>query len=276
MTSSGSEAADWWKIDPDKAEELLQLNAVNRPLRPRVVAAYTEDMRAGLWGKTGETIQISRTGLLLNGQHRLHAIMMSGVTLELLVVTGLADEAQSLMDQGAARSAKDVLAMHGIPNASLAGSVGRSWLLVGEPGPHMEAALKHKASTARILRIVQENPDIVEAAGKYSGFKNYIKGSPSAICYSWLSMRRIDQAACEEFWHGMVNMNFKAPLDPRKATLRALDQMEKDITASNKDKGFLTVSILTRGWNAWRAGEEVQTIPLRGKFKRLIPPVKPI
>lgn len=268
---------EWRKVGPAEAKALLEKNDVNRRLRPRQVAAYAEDMREGLWGETGEPIQVSRTGRLLNGQHRLNAVIDADVTLELLFVTGLPDQSQKLMDSGAGRTASDALNMDGVHNASYTASIARWVLMAGEPGPHLEQALKQKASTARIVKIVQENPDIAHAASRSGVLRDHISGSPTAIGYTWLSMYRVDPAACEEFYSAFITLSFKALKDPRKAAMKALQRMDRDegITASSKDKGIATTSILTRAWNAWRRGEELETLVAR-RGRKIVPPEAPI
>lgn len=268
---------EWRKVGPAVAEKLLAVADENRRLRPRLVQAYAGDMTQGLWRDTGEAIKISRTGRLLDGQHRLAAIVESGATVELMFVVGLDDEAQQMMDQGAARTVADALAMQGVANATHAGSVARWCLLGGEPGPDLEHKLKQKASTAQVVDLVRQQPDIVTAAARYPGMKMHIPGGPTALCYSWLWMHRTDPGDCEMFYGSMIEMAFKALNDPRKSCLRALTRMEREegITSSSKDKAVATVSILTRSWNLWRKGEESQTFPIKHNG-RIIPPEKPI
>jgi hypothetical protein len=124
-------------ITPAEAKELLEENRVNRKLRPGVVEAYRRDMEEGRWGDTGEPIQISRTGGLMNGQHRMTALAGSSCEgVEFLVVRGLDDAAQTMMDQGAQRGVADALKISQghIKNASRSGVPGpldggppRSW-----------------------------------------------------------------------------------------------------------------------------------------------------
>ena len=277
--SNRSIVTEWRKIGPAEAEALLAQNEVNRRLRPNLVLAYAEDMSQGLWdGDNGEAIKISRTGKLKDGQHRLSAIVLSGAVMDLLVIDGVTDDAQKTMDQGSSRTASDVLRMGGIQNAAWTGSVARWCLLGGEPGPDLEQKLKRKASSAQIVRIVEEQPDIATASARYPSMKLHIPGGPTALCYSWLWMHRTDPGDCEQFYGSMIEMAFKALNDPRKSCLRALTRMEREegITSSSKDKAVATVSILTRSWNIWRKGEEAQSIAIKHKSGRIIPPEKPI
>ena len=66
-------------VDVPLALELLKANSTNRELRNHVVEGYVDQMKKGQWREdTGETIKISKTGRLLDGQHRLNAIVKFG------------------------------------------------------------------------------------------------------------------------------------------------------------------------------------------------------
>src|SRR5215475_2613091 len=101
-------------IDPETAELYLEFNKVNRRLKQTVVEKYARDMSAGRWEMTHEGIAFDVDDNLCDGQHRLKAIMLSGVTLCLLVTRGLPREAKKAMDQGEKRTAVDRLAFEGV------------------------------------------------------------------------------------------------------------------------------------------------------------------
>lgn len=92
---------------------MLKNNGVNRHVRRRVVEKYARDMRDGNWHFTHHTIALSKSGRLLDGQHRLLAIVESGVTITMFVTFNLEDESQDFMDSGTSRTAADVLHMRG-------------------------------------------------------------------------------------------------------------------------------------------------------------------
>lgn len=78
------------KITPAMAEKWLATpNTKNRKLRQRTVEAFAADMRRGKWHITHQGIAFDEAGNLLDGQHRLAAIVKSGCTIEMLVTTGL-------------------------------------------------------------------------------------------------------------------------------------------------------------------------------------------
>ena len=117
-------------IDPKRAEELLALNHNNRNLRPMLVTRYAKSMQRGQWDSTGEPFQVSRTGRLLNGQHRAAAIIESGIPMkDAVVVTELDDAVFTNIDTGMTRRPSDALKAVGATNAAQMGSTVK--LLIG-------------------------------------------------------------------------------------------------------------------------------------------------
>lgn len=104
------------KIDPELASALLGLNKGNRPMKNPTVEQYTKDMESGNWEFTGDIINISKTGKLLNGQHRLESIVRSGTTQMFNIQCGLEDKVFDHIDIGRKRSSGDALAINGFKN----------------------------------------------------------------------------------------------------------------------------------------------------------------
>lgn len=65
-------------ITPVKAAEYLALNKNNRKLNEATVERYVNMMSKGEWIMNGEPICFDRYGNLVNGQHRLTAIIRFG------------------------------------------------------------------------------------------------------------------------------------------------------------------------------------------------------
>jgi hypothetical protein len=113
------------EVTPALAEKWLKQNSHNRNLRDRTVLAYARDMEAGRWAENGEAIKFAADGTLLDGQHRLTAIALAGVTVKMLVITGLANSTQETMDAGARRTTSDAFGLRGETNATVLASVAR-------------------------------------------------------------------------------------------------------------------------------------------------------
>lgn len=98
-------------VDPSDAKSLLERNTNNRKLRASVVNYYANEMINGNWIDNGDPIRIARSGTLLNGQHRLSALVKAGVSLPFHFLSNLSEESFERMDNGLGRSVSDNLCM---------------------------------------------------------------------------------------------------------------------------------------------------------------------
>ena len=109
-------------ITPPMATLFLANNVSNRKLNKHHVDFLADQMLTGKWQKNGQTIVIAADGTLMDGQHRLNAIIKANVPAELGLCTGVPKTAMSTIDNGKSRSTSDILTMNGWTNASLVGS----------------------------------------------------------------------------------------------------------------------------------------------------------
>ncbi len=117
-------------ITPRKATEWLGLNTENRPLRHSYVATLSDALTAGEFQENGETIKFTESGKLVDGQHRLQAVIASGVSYRGIVVRGLDESAYITVDTGTPRGLKDVLARNRETNYTTLAVAVRAMLLL--------------------------------------------------------------------------------------------------------------------------------------------------
>lgn len=143
-------------VTPQLAAEWLKQNTMNRPLRTVVVQNYMADMVSGKWQANGETIKISADGKVLDGQHRLHAIIRAGVPIKMLVVGGLPNDSFKTIDTGMRRSAAQIVGLQGKQNATIQASIGRWLVLIAEKTG--ETGSRGSVTTAEILESLDRHP----------------------------------------------------------------------------------------------------------------------
>lgn len=107
-------------VTPSMASKwLAENNTNNRNLRQGHVIRLASDMAEGRWYQTHQGIAFNGNGTLLDGQHRLEAIVLADITVPLLVTTGLAAEAMSAVDDHQRRTVGDALTIgHGMPTSA--------------------------------------------------------------------------------------------------------------------------------------------------------------
>jgi hypothetical protein len=98
-------------ISPALAMGMLKSNTRNRRMRRSLVLQYAKDMQAGRWLQTHQGIAVNCDGTILDGQHRLAAIVESGVTVTMLVARNVPAASQVAMDDHARRNCADALTL---------------------------------------------------------------------------------------------------------------------------------------------------------------------
>lgn len=102
-------------VTPAIAEEWLKGNTGNRKLMGSKVESLASIITSGLWQVTHQGIAFGEGGTLYDGQHRLSAIVKSGISVRVAVTRGLLAPALHAIDLGTARKVEDVMAFAGGP-----------------------------------------------------------------------------------------------------------------------------------------------------------------
>lgn len=153
-------------ITPQRASEYLKKNTNNyRKARMSDVNQYACDMKAGRWQFNGESIKFSKSGVLLDGQHRLMAIEKAGVPIKTLVTRDV-DDHVSIYDCGDIRTPSQILTAHGVD------ACVRTYTNIAAVTIFMNKGFKiRKQSKARIVDYLLKNNE------KWSHIDNIIRTS---------------------------------------------------------------------------------------------------
>ena len=96
-------------VTPAMALKWLANGVHNRKIREINVERLTKSMLENKWKFIGDTIRFNEEDDLLDGQHRLKALIASKKTLDFLVIRNLPTSCMDVIDTGKARSLADVL-----------------------------------------------------------------------------------------------------------------------------------------------------------------------
>jgi hypothetical protein len=147
-------------ITPTIAREILERNVTNRPIREAHVTHLAKQMKEGDWKcDTGELIQIGKSGSLLNGQHRLNALIRANVSLFFHLATEVNDDVFDVLDTGSTRSASDVLSISGVPNALRVAAVIGFYNSLKDKNK-LASQKYQRASNSNLLIQYNENPQM--------------------------------------------------------------------------------------------------------------------
>ena len=167
------------KVTPEYAQELLVSNHIDqRTLKEHIVESYVRAMASGLWSAgTGEPIKFSaENGDLLDGQHRLTAVVRSGKPIYMMFMTGILEENIRCIDNGASRNLGDVLRLtkntkYKINTNSLASFIRQFHLQrmksTSDIGDSTVRA-KHKLCSSQAVNLYEKLPHIENSIERYT------------------------------------------------------------------------------------------------------------
>lgn len=103
------------RVTPEMAATWLEMNTNNRKKNRERINAYARAMLAGRWVLTHQGIAFDENGNLIDGQHRLEAIVKAGVAVEMNVTFGVKHAEGEILeiDTGRARTYNNVMQMSG-------------------------------------------------------------------------------------------------------------------------------------------------------------------
>jgi hypothetical protein len=100
-------------LTPSAAKNLLERNIHNRKISEKVVQKYTAEIKAGEWRLTPGGIGFDDHGTLVDGQHRLQAIVRANQSVPMLITLGLPTAGQEKVDRHRRRTLFDALYLAG-------------------------------------------------------------------------------------------------------------------------------------------------------------------
>lgn len=257
ITSSGP-SYSILDVTPQLAKEWLDHNTHNRNLRDRAIAAYARDMKAGNWAENGEAIKFAADGTLLDGQHRLSAIIEADVTIRMLIVTGLQATDQETMDAGRKRSLSDALHLRGETNSSVLGSILRRTLM-WEHGSYRNSGTYTPTNT-ECLTFLEVHPEIRESTQVASTLRKPSRLPASVLGLTHWLFSRIDAEDAAWFFDKLgsgANLDQYHPV----WTLRRRAELADQSTGRVPEDMLLACVI--KAWNAYRDGQQIKILSFK-------------
>lgn len=246
-------------VNPGLAREWLDQNTNNRNLRKANVEKYGRDMRAGEWSINGSTIVFSTKGVLLDGQHRLHAVIEKDATVPLLVVRGVVDKAKHTIDDGAKRRLGDRLKIDdiGAGNRTVLASLlrrGAMW----DRGNFVNTGTA-SPTTAEMYAYLDNNPGVLWSSEFAAAARSRILAPMSVVALSHWVTTRVSSNDARWFFDNLIT---PANL-PTGHAIHALDAKLKRETQRNgrADESELLASFIL-AWNAYREGRSISKIQM--------------
>ena len=146
-------------VSPDLAKYYLSKNSANRAVNKRHVVGLATQMKNGLWLLTHQAICFDVAGNLIDGQHRLHAIVKANLVVKMMVVTGADNQTFTVLDTGRNRTSGDVLSIENVKNYNQVAACIRLWFKLKNGWLNDNSEPAFTATNQQVLTFYNERPD---------------------------------------------------------------------------------------------------------------------
>jgi hypothetical protein len=243
-------------VTPELAQKWLRRNHINRALKRDYLRKLCQTLRHGEWADlNGATIVFSENNALLDGQHRLSAVVETQIPITTLVVFGVKEHVRSTIDTGIMRRLADVLSMQRHKNSTnLAAAMMflRKWekgLLVSAPS---WGARDLFTTYDEALAFLEAHPTLEDSVSRTKSLPYLLKPSHAA-CLSYRFS--VLDAALEAAW--LYTMKEGRPQEPYESFFALRERLLRDSMMKVK-RPFLEGFVYTlKAWNAERKGKHI-------------------
>lgn len=255
-------------INPQIAQEYLTHNISNRPVRDSIVKMYANQMKEGLWVLSNDSIAFSASGHLLNGQHRLKAVISSGATCEFNVIRGLSEDSFVAMDNGYNRTSGNVFYLNEIPSSTTVAAIVKRKMLYenrrltainvsGGPG----GGSNNKLGNAQLLDEYNKHSEayqnISRDSQKLYGKSRLMTQADYGGFLAYLSL-------CAKHPYDVVFDFFKEFTEISKVTNDVIVQLRQrfvnDKIGTTRMTATARQKLLIKAWNAYVTGKTVKRL----------------
>lgn len=235
-------------ISPGLAALMLELNIGNRHITESKVLQHIERLQAGTFILHHQGIAFANIRVINDGQHRLTAIVRSGISAASDITFGADREEMAVVDQGKARTAGDILSIRQQKSWNLRASVARHLLFIkrgGHPVPDTQAIADYAIETAS-----DEMDEALKAGGSIAAAK-ICAPTPFALAYYHIRTNTARLSRFKEFMNGFSKGE---NLDGTRAKLRDWLQNKPNSKGFKEARtNVTTAGVIVLAWNDFAA-----------------------
>lgn len=239
-------------ITPQQAEEYLKHMPLNRRLRQRHLAVLTEEIRAGRWQVNGETIKFNRDGYLIDGQHRLAAVVKAATAITTYVVRDLHDQMKETIDLGLKRSPEDILGLQGYANPSHMAAAAR-WIWRYQTG-QMEN-YRVNPSIDILKQVIDMYPTLKESLFYGQYLRQYIPRSLGTALHCLMALS--SATITEDLYRGIKegeNLTRASPV------YLVRQRLINNLQHKARLPSYEIAAIMIKAFNACKEGKHIQSL----------------
>lgn len=256
-------------VTPELATKWLEGNTDNRPISDTRVTRYATDMAAGQWLLTHQAIAFTDSGRILDGQHRLWAIIQAGTPVTLMVSRGCDPATFTVIDLNKTRSQSDALAIAGIAESYRLPGLLKIVRLYDEHRNDLWDNRNSWISNEEAVAMAQKvGQPAIDAALVAREIRRVARAGPLPAygAATYLIARESGITPEQQktmFWEPYATGVGLGKGDPRLALKRTVDRNYVGKAGSSPHITRPYLGSMLKAWNAFASGKDVQVLAFR-------------
>lgn len=260
-------------VTPQAASKWLESNGKNRKISSVHVSKIVASIKKNEWVLNGEPILFDEAGRLIDGQHRLTAVVQANQPIQSAVITGVTDPNafQTIGVISRPRGADQIAEMKGVSNAQAVTAAAR----VVHAYEASKTITNFRAIVSRPVATPGELSDkAVEIEEEYIHCKNMLGHNlfrsakvGTAVIGVFIILNRIDPVNTSSFLHkvrtGVVSIENDPAMTYRDKLLSARSVFEND-----QQRKFGMMAMTIKAWNANITGKPMKVLKFNFEKER--------
>lgn len=271
---------DW--LDAEDAEELLKHNrepapesqGSNRMSSASLINQYRDDMLSGAWRFSHQGIGLNSKGDLIDGAHRLKAIIAAdrvkpGIQVLMVVWHNVPSEAIDVIDLNRRRTPGDFLTMDGFRyGRTIAKAVKLIWQFQNcdfekRIGDDRLFWTHQRISITTIRELSQEMAIMLKASAPLASSMGKYMNTSATLAAMCILNQQFDAFQVAEFFHGVRHAAGINDGDARFALRNWAINMKDRSNRATRVEAWEYLAVTLKAFRKWREGKSVQALALR-------------
>ena len=242
----------------DIARGWLKRNDGNRTFSKINARILTAEMTRGFWRANGESIVFDTEGVLIDGQHRLRAILSSGHQYLAPVITGVLAEARPTVDTGMKRSTANNFQMAGESNTSTLAATVILWKGYQSRQVKEMTHPEMRLSVSGAMEYLEEWPGLREAASAANKLRPGGQGRmlvpTSEVALVWFAI--VSSGASRERTNDYLGRGLTGySLSPGSPILALRRRLSEHMRPGQRMHKRERLALLLKAWQLWSTGK---------------------
>ncbi len=257
-------------LSPTMARNLLaNPHNLARPISKSQVKKFMNIILSGEWMANGESMSLSPTSSLLNGNHRCTAVVKLGIGIPMTIIRNVDPAAFISFDNGGIRSTPHVLHIMDIPNGKIA-SAASNFLIRYKTKKRIRHSGYQTTKNQQIYTLTVSDPNLMNSVQRCNRKEVTRLLPPSLASFVHYLLNNIDSADCEEFFQRLVigdNLSENSPIKVLRDKLLEMSGTRTQTLAHDK------AVYVIKAWNAWRTKKKLKKSAFKKELDLIPDPI---